>query len=399
MTDDAARRRRGREIGFPVLLKPSRRRRRQGHAAWCATEAELRRRDRRGPPRGRAARSATTRCSSSGTSADSAAHRGAGARPTPTATSSTSASASASLQRRHQKVIEEAPSPLLDAADRAAAMGEAAVEAARACGYTGAGTVEFIVDARRPGDVLLHGDEHPAAGRAPGHRAGHRPRPGRAAAAGRGRRAAAARPGATSRLDGHAIEARVYAEDPARGFLPAGGHGARRCASRPGAGVRVDSALRRGTVVGTDYDPMLAKVIAWGPDRATALRPAGRRAGRDRRPRGDDQRRRSCARCSPTPTCVAGQLDTGLIERRGDGADRARAAAAARLRRRGAGAAARGRARRPRRRPVGRARRLAARRAGLDGPPAAGRRRGAGGGAAARPVVGARRCGSGTASR
>ena len=78
-----------------------------------------------------------------------------------------------SLQRRHQKVIEEAPSPLLDTASRAS-MGRAAVDAAKAVGYTGAGTVEFIVDAdlggRERHRLLLPGDEHPAPGRAPGHR-------------------------------------------------------------------------------------------------------------------------------------------------------------------------------------------------------------------------------------
>ena len=101
-----------------------------------------------------------------------------------------------------------------------------------ACGYVGAGTVEFIVLRRPPGRVLLHGDEHPAAGRAPGHRAGDRARPGRAAAARRRRRAAAVRARTTCGSTGHAVEARVYAEDPARGFLPTGGRGAARWPSR-----------------------------------------------------------------------------------------------------------------------------------------------------------------------
>ena len=70
-------------------------------------------------------------------------------------------------------------------------------------------------------------------------------------------------------LDGHAIEARVYAEDPARGFLPQAGT-VLGLVEPTGPGIRVDSSLRVGTVVGTDYDPMLAKVIAWAPDRETA---------------------------------------------------------------------------------------------------------------------------------
>ena len=99
-----------------------------------------------------------------------------------------------SVQRRHQKVLEEAPAPGMEPARRRA-MGEAAVAAAKAIGYVGAGTVEFIARAGR--HVLLHGDEHAAAGRASGHRNDHRPGPGRVAAAGRLRGAAAAAAGRT----------------------------------------------------------------------------------------------------------------------------------------------------------------------------------------------------------
>ena len=92
-----------------------------------------------------------------------------------------------SIQRRHQKIIEEAPSPLVERIPgMRAKLFEAARLAAEAIGYTGAGTVEFMADDRRR--LLLPRDEHPPAGRAPGHRGDHRPRPGRAAAAGRRRR-------------------------------------------------------------------------------------------------------------------------------------------------------------------------------------------------------------------
>ena len=130
-----------------------------------------------------------------------------------------------SLQRRHQKVIEEAPAPGMTAELRAA-MGEAAVKAAQAVGYAGAGTVEFIADgveraaARR---LLVHGDEHAASGRASGDRSGHRTRSGRVAVPRCSRRETAADAGRRCRCSGHAVEARIYAEDTARGFLPSTG--------------------------------------------------------------------------------------------------------------------------------------------------------------------------------
>jgi acetyl-CoA/propionyl-CoA carboxylase biotin carboxyl carrier protein len=174
-----------------------------------------------------------------------------------------------SLQRRHQKIIEEAPSPLLDAATRAR-LGASAVDAARACGYVGAGTVEFIVSADRPDEYFFLEMntrlqvEHPVTELVTGLDLVEAQL-----------RVAAGEPlpfGAEQATAvGHAVEARVYAEDPARGFLPSSGQ-VLAYGEPAGAGVRVDSSLTAGTVVGTDYDPMLAKVIAWGVDRDQARR-------------------------------------------------------------------------------------------------------------------------------
>lgn len=173
-----------------------------------------------------------------------------------------------SLQRRHQKVIEEAPSVLLDAATRAR-IGAAAVSTAQSVGYEGAGTVEFIVSADAPDEFFFMEMntrlqvEHPVTEMVTGIDLVELQL----------RVAAGETLGLTQadiRLDGHAIEARLYAEDPARGFLPTGGTPI-LLREPTGPGIRVDSSLVEGTRVGTTYDPMLAKIIAWGPDRATAL--------------------------------------------------------------------------------------------------------------------------------
>ncbi|HSS26128.1 MAG TPA: acetyl/propionyl/methylcrotonyl-CoA carboxylase subunit alpha [Mycobacterium sp.] len=173
-----------------------------------------------------------------------------------------------SLQRRHQKVIEEAPSALLDPRTRAR-IGAAACNTARSVDYVGAGTVEFIVSADRP-DTFFFMEmntrlqvEHPVTEEVTGLDLVEWQL--RVAA---GEKLAFAQDDIEVR--GHAIEARVYAEDPARGFLPTGGR-VLQVFEPSGVGVRVDSSLLPGTVVGSDYDPMLSKVIAYGADRDEAL--------------------------------------------------------------------------------------------------------------------------------
>ncbi|WP_406814754.1 acetyl-CoA carboxylase biotin carboxylase subunit [Mycobacterium sp. M23085] len=173
-----------------------------------------------------------------------------------------------SLQRRHQKVIEEAPSPLLDEATRAR-IGAAACNTARSVDYVGAGTVEFIVSADRPDEFFFMEMntrlqvEHPVTEAVTGLDL----------VEWQLRVAAGEKLGFAQddiELRGHAIEARVYAEDPARGFLPTGGR-VLQVFEPSNDGVRVDSSLLPGTLVGSDYDPMLSKVIAHGDNRDEAL--------------------------------------------------------------------------------------------------------------------------------
>ena len=176
-----------------------------------------------------------------------------------------------SLQRRHQKVIEEAPSALLDAQTRAR-IGEAACDAARSVGYSGAGTVEFIVSAHHPDQFFFMEMnsrlqvEHPVTELVTGVDLVEQQ-----IRVARGEVLGLAQDDIT--LTGHAVEARVYAEDAANGFLPTGGTIARLVQpdTAPGSGIRVDSAMAEGLIVGSDYDPMLAKVIAHGGDREEAL--------------------------------------------------------------------------------------------------------------------------------
>lgn len=166
-----------------------------------------------------------------------------------------------SLQRRHQKVIEESPSPVVDAALREV-LGAEAVALAKAAGYVGAGTVEFIADADDPSQhFFLEMNarlqvEHPVTELVTGLDLVELQL-----------RVASGEPlDVEVSLSGHAVEARVNAEDLR--FFPSAGPVL--LASFPD-GVRVDAAVETGSVVGTDYDSMIAKVIAHGPDRATAL--------------------------------------------------------------------------------------------------------------------------------
>ncbi len=219
-----------------------------------------------------------------------------------------------SLQRRHQKIIEEAPSPLLSEAERER-MGAAAVEAARAVDYRGAGTVEFIVSTDRPDEFFFMEMntrlqvEHPVTELVTGidlveHQL----------------LVAAGEPLPINQYDvqllGHAVEARVYAEDPAHGFLPTGGR-VLGLTEPTGRHVRVDSALRKGMVVGSDYDPMLAKVIAWGEDRESALRRLSIALG-DMAVLGVTTNVEFLRALLADPDVAAGWLDTGLVERKLD---------------------------------------------------------------------------------
>ena len=193
-------------------------------------------------------------------------------------------------------MIEEAPSPLLDPATRAR-IGAAACATARSVDYVGAGTVEFIVGGDRPDEFFFMEMntrlqvEHPVTEIVTGiDLVAWQIR------IARGEKLTVAQDDVAHH--GHAVEARVYAEDPARGFLPTGGT-VLGLEEPNHAGVRVDSGLRTGMVVGSDYDPMLAKVIGFGEDRSAALR-ALDGALEHTTVLGVTTNIESCASCSPT---------------------------------------------------------------------------------------------------
>ncbi|HUM72343.1 MAG TPA: acetyl-CoA carboxylase biotin carboxylase subunit, partial [Chloroflexota bacterium] len=172
-----------------------------------------------------------------------------------------------SIQRRHQKIIEESPAPIIQDEALRQRMAQAAVSLTQTAGYTNAGTVEFIVDGQGDFYFLEMNTrlqvEHPVTELVTG-----------LDLAVWQIRIAAGEPLPFTQADirqrGHAIECRVYAEDPANHFMPSIGEIVHY--QRPsGPGVRVDDGIDTGTAVTPYYDPMLAKIITWGADRAEAI--------------------------------------------------------------------------------------------------------------------------------
>lgn len=172
-----------------------------------------------------------------------------------------------SVQRRHQKVLEEAPAPHMDE-QRRAAMGKAAVDAARAVGYVGAGTVEFIVNQDGTFYFMEMNTrlqvEHPVTEMITGLDLVEWQL-----------RVAAGEPLPLKQeqlaIQGHAIEARIYAEDPDKGFLPSTGKLIHLRPPADTAHVRVDTGVEQGDAISPFYDPMIAKLIVWDKDRERAL--------------------------------------------------------------------------------------------------------------------------------
>jgi len=219
-----------------------------------------------------------------------------------------------SVQRRHQKVLEEAPAPGMTP-ERRQAMGEAAVNAARAVGYVGAGTVEFI--ANQDGSFYFMEMntrlqvEHPVTELITGTDLVEWQL-----------RVAAGEPLPMQqrelRIDGHAIEARIYAENPEKGFLPS--TGALLHLRLPDAvafahgDVRIDAAVRQGDAITPHYDPMIAKLIVHGDDRSQALARM-QQALQAIEIVGPATNVAFLGRLIATPTFTDAELDTGLIER------------------------------------------------------------------------------------
>ncbi|WP_427004141.1 biotin carboxylase N-terminal domain-containing protein [Pseudarthrobacter sp. H2] len=225
-----------------------------------------------------------------------------------------------SLQRRHQKVIEEAPSPLLEGMDDGGAtrarIGEAACNAARSVNYTGAGTVEFLVSDNAPDEFFFMEMntrlqvEHPVTEMVTGIDLVEWQV--RIAA---GEVLTVAQDDVV--LSGHAVEGRVYAEIPERNFLPSTGTVVLldEVSGDADGRVRVDSALLEGLEISSSYDPMISKVIAWGEDRTAALDTLdGALAGFTAL--GIDTNVEYLRLLINDADVRAGRLDTGLIERK-----------------------------------------------------------------------------------
>ncbi|MBL8470638.1 MAG: acetyl/propionyl/methylcrotonyl-CoA carboxylase subunit alpha [Rhodocyclaceae bacterium] len=215
-----------------------------------------------------------------------------------------------SVQRRHQKVLEEAPAPGMTAARRAA-MGKAAVDAARAVGYTGAGTVEFI--AQQDGSFYFMEMntrlqvEHPVTEMITGLDLVEWQL-----------RVAAGEPLPLAQeqlaIRGHALEARIYAEDPARGFLPSTGRLVHLATPPEGVNVRIDTGVEEGDAISQHYDPMIAKLIVWDQNRERACARM-LQALAEYRVVGVANNIEFLSRLVACPAFAQADLDTGLIER------------------------------------------------------------------------------------
>ncbi len=214
-----------------------------------------------------------------------------------------------SIQRRHQKVVEEAPAPDLSPAQRRA-MGEAACAAARAIGYVGAGTVEFIAEDGAFYFMEMNTRlqvEHPVTEMVTGQDL----------VAWQLRVAAGEALPLTQdevTLHGHAIEARIYAEDPARDFVPSVGRLVHLRPPAEGAHVRLDSGVREGDAISVHYDPMIAKLIVWDEDRPRAVARL-RRALFEYEAVGPATNLALLRAIAAHPAFAAAELDTGFIAR------------------------------------------------------------------------------------
>ncbi len=215
-----------------------------------------------------------------------------------------------SLQRRHQKVVEEAPAPGLSPALRRR-MGEAAVAATRAVDYRGAGTVEFLLDEDGEFHFIEMNTrlqvEHPVTEMITGQDLVEWQF-----------RVAAGEPLPLGQDDlivrGHAIETRLYAEDPARDYLPQSGRLFRLAMPKETAHVRVETGVAEGDEVGIHYDPMIAKLVVWDEDRPRAVRRLQEALGAVRIA-GVATNQDLLMAIAQHPAFAAGEVDTGFIPR------------------------------------------------------------------------------------